>query len=250
MHEVDEPLQSSTDQRRRPQPEEGRLDIIHEDEQLLVLNKPAGVVVHPTYKNTSGTLLNAVLWRVRDRTEAQPGILTRLDKGTSGVVIVALTASAHSILQRDAEAGRTIKEYLAVVHGTPEPPTGRIVLPLGRDAADRRLVVVRQDGAHAETRYEILDRFANETTLVRCTLVTGRTHQIRVHLAAHGCPVVGDTVYGRPSDSIARQALHAWRVSLVHPATGQRMEFEAPVAADIRSLLHGANGGNAGATAI
>ena len=240
MHEVLKPLQS-TDHRRRPQPEEGPLEILHEDEQLLVLNKPAGIVVHPTYKNTSGTLLNAVLWRVRDRADAQPGILTRLDKGTSGLVVVALTAAAHSTLQRDGVAGRITKEYLAVVHGTPDPPSGRIVLPLGRDTADRRLVVVRPDGAHSETRYEIVDRLSNETTLVRCTLVTGRTHQIRVHLAAHGCPVVGDIVYGRSGDSIPRQALHAWRVSLVHPVTRARIDFEAPVPADIRSLLHGAN---------
>src|SRR5262245_41696295 len=121
MPEVGAPFQSS-DERRRPQPEEGPLTIIHEDDQLIVLDKPAGIVVHPTYKNTSGTLLNAVLWRVRDRPDAQPGILTRLDKGTSGVVVIALTPIAHATLQRDAAAGRVVKEYLALVHGTPDPP--------------------------------------------------------------------------------------------------------------------------------
>jgi 23S rRNA pseudouridine1911/1915/1917 synthase len=241
MHEVLKPFQS-TDARRRPQPEEGPLDVIHEDEQLLVLNKPAGMVVHPTYKNTSGTLLNAILWHFRNQPDAQPGILTRLDKGTSGVVVVALTSSAHATLQRDGDAGRMVKEYLAVVHGTPEPPSGRIVLPLGRDATDRRLVVVRDDGAHAETQYEVVERITKDTTLVRCTLVTGRTHQIRVHLAACGCPIVGDAAYGRSGDPIPRQALHAWRVSLVHPVTRDRIELEAPVPADIRSLLHRANG--------
>ena len=236
MHEVKKPFQS-IDDRRRPQPEEGPLDIIHEDEYLMVLNKPAGIVVHPTYKNTSGTLLNAVLWRFRERADTQPGILTRLDKGTSGVVVIGLTASAHATLQRDATAGRTTKEYLAIVHGRLDPPSGTIVLPLGRDADDRRLVVVRDDGAHAETQYAVVKPLTDGTTLVRCTLVTGRTHQIRVHLAARGCPVVGDAVYGRSGDSIPRQALHAWRVSLVHPATRQRMEFEALVPEDIRTLM-------------
>jgi 23S rRNA pseudouridine1911/1915/1917 synthase len=236
MHEVHTAFQSN-DHRRRPQPEEGPLEIIHEDDQILVLDKPAGIVVHPTYKNTSGTLLNAVLWRFKDRADVQPGILTRLDKGTSGVVVLGLTASAHATLQRDGLAGRTTKEYLAVVHGTPDPPIGRITLPLGRDGADRRLVVVRDDGAHAETHYAVIEQLPDERSLLRCTLVTGRTHQIRVHLAARGCPIVGDAVYGRADDSIARQALHAWKVSLVHPATRQRMEFEAPVPADMRTLM-------------
>ena len=235
MHEVPKPFQSND--RRRPQPEEGPLEVIHEDEHLLAIDKPAGIVVHPTYKNTSGTVLNAVLWRVKDRPQAQPGILTRLDKGTSGVVVIALTSAAHATLQRDGAAGRIVKEYLAVVHGTPEPPSGRIVLPLGRDTADRRLVVVRDDGAHAETLYEVVERIPSDMTLVRCTLVTGRTHQIRVHLAARGCPIVGDAAYGRSEGSITRQALHAWRVSLLHPLTRARIELQAPLPVDIRSLL-------------
>src|SRR5262245_11136324 len=156
MHDVSATLQS-TDPRRRPEPEEGPLAIIHEDEQLIVLDKPAGIVVHPTYKNTSGTLLNAVLWRVRDRADAQPGILTRLDKDTSGIVVIALTPVAHATLQRDQAAGRIRKDYLAVVRGVPDPPTGRIVAPLGRDANDRRRVVVRDDGQYCETIYEVLE---------------------------------------------------------------------------------------------
>jgi 23S rRNA pseudouridine1911/1915/1917 synthase len=227
----------STEGRRRPQPEEGPLAVIYEDEQLIVLDKPAGVVVHPTYKNTSGTLLNAVLWRVRDRPDAQPGILTRLDKGTSGVVVIALTPIAHATLQRDAAAGRVVKEYLALVRGTPDPPAGRIVLPLGRDSADRRRVVVRDDGQHCETRYETIGRPASNRSLLRCTLVTGRTHQIRVHFAASGHPIVGDVLYGEPDASIARQALHAWRVALPHPVTRQRIEIEAPIPDDIRDVL-------------
>ena len=227
----------SSDGRRRPQPEEGPLAIIHEDEQLIVLDKPPGVVVHPTYKNTSGTLLNAVLWRVRDRPDAQPGILTRLDKNTSGVVVIALTPIAHATLQRDAAAGRVVKEYLALVRGKPDPPGGRIVLPLGRDTADRRRVVVRDDGQYCETRYETIGPAEKDRTLLRCTLVTGRTHQIRVHLAASGHPIVGDSLYGEPDAAISRQALHAWRVTLPHPTTRGRIEIEAPIPHDMRALL-------------
>jgi 23S rRNA pseudouridine1911/1915/1917 synthase len=236
MPEVGAAFQSN-DGRRRPQPEEGPLAIIHEDEHLIVLDKPAGVVVHPTYKNTSGTLLNAVLWRVRGRADAQPGILTRLDKGTSGIVVIALTPGAHATLQRDAAAGRVVKEYLALVRGTPDPPAGRVVLPLGRDAADRRRVVVRDDGQYCETQYETIGRPSSNRSLLRCTLVTGRTHQIRVHLAASGHPIVGDALYGEPDAAIDRQALHAWRVSLPHPLTLQRIDLEAPIPADMRTLI-------------
>jgi 23S rRNA pseudouridine1911/1915/1917 synthase len=226
------------DARRRPVPEEGPLAVIHEDEWTIVLDKPPGVVVHPTYKNTSGTLLNAVLWRVRDRAGAQPGILTRLDKDTSGLVVVALTPDVHAIMQKDAAAGRIHKQYLAVVRGVPQPTCGTIVLPLGRDVGDRRLVVVRPDGARSETRYEVISTDeGDDLALVRCELVTGRTHQIRVHLAASGWPVVGDGVYGGRDVAIARQALHAWRVSLPHPVTRQRLELEAPLPDDMRRLL-------------
>jgi len=236
MPEVDVAFQS-IDGRRRPQPEEGPLVILYEDDQLIVLDKPPGVVVHPTYKNTSGTLLNAVLWHVRDRAAAQPGILTRLDKDTSGVVVIALTPEGHARLQRDQIAGRVRKEYVAVVRGTPDPPEGRIVAPLGRDAGDRRRVVVREDGQYCETHYEAIAHPSPGVSMVRCTLVTGRTHQIRVHLATRGWPIIGDHVYGSDDREIARQALHAWKVSLPHPTTRQPIEFEATVPLDIRRLL-------------
>ncbi len=155
MPEVTQEIQTA-DPRRRPQPEEGPLTIIYEDDSTLVVNKPAGLVVHPTYKNTSGTLLNAVLWRVRDRDGAQPGILTRLDKDTSGLVVIALTPAVHAIMQKDAAARRTRKQYLAIVCGLPQPRQGQIVLPLARDPADRRRVVVTPDGAPCETHYEVL----------------------------------------------------------------------------------------------
>jgi 23S rRNA pseudouridine1911/1915/1917 synthase len=234
MPQVTEAIHT-TDPRRRPQPEEGPLDIIYEDDSMLVVNKPPGLVVHPTYKNTSGTLLNAVLWRVRDRVGAQPGILTRLDKDTSGLVVIALAPDVHAAMQKDLTAGRTSKQYLAVVCGSPEPMHGRIVLPLARDPGDRRRVVVTPDGAPCDTRYETLST-NHEHSIVRCELMTGRTHQIRVHLATSGWPILGDKVYGQPDTLIARQALHAWRVALPHPITRQPFAFEAPVPDDMGVL--------------
>jgi len=236
MPEVTEEIQ--TDPRRRPQPEEGPLSIIYEDDWMLVANKPPGIVVHPTYKNTSGTLLNAVLWRVRDRPGAQPGILTRLDKDTSGLVVIALTPDLHATMQKDASAGRMAKQYLAIVVGAPDPKQGEIILPLARDLNDRRRVVVTPEGASCETRYDVLSTCEGHS-IVRCELVTGRTHQIRVHLAARGWPIVGDRVYGEPDARIARQALHAWRVSLLHPVTRQPLELEAPIPADMRQFCEG-----------
>ncbi|HXE80917.1 MAG TPA: RluA family pseudouridine synthase [Vicinamibacterales bacterium] len=225
-------------ERARPQPEEGPLTVLYEDDWLIGLDKPAGLVVHPTYRNTSGTLLNALLWRLRGREGVQPGLLTRLDKDTSGVVVAALTPAAHAAMQRDMAAGHVRKEYLAVVAGVPDPPCGRIVLPLGRHTADRRLVVVREDGQRCETVYEVVRELdAGARALVRCELVTGRTHQIRVHLAARGWPVVGDRVYGLADARIARQALHAWRATLPHPVTREIVVIESAVPDDIRAVI-------------
>jgi 23S rRNA pseudouridine1911/1915/1917 synthase len=236
MPEVSTGFQS-TDGRRRPQPEEGPLSIIYEDEWMIVLDKPPGMVVHPTYKNWSSTLLNAVMWRVRDRPGAQPGILTRLDKDTSGLVVMALSPQVHATMQRDGTAGRIRKEYLAVVRGIPDPTSGRIVLPLGRDIADRRRVVVTPDGAYGETRYEVISTLENGLTLLRCELVTGRTHQIRVHLASQGWPVFGDRLYGEPDETLTRQALHASRLSMPHPVTRQPLELDAPLPDDLSRVI-------------
>lgn len=222
-----------------PEPEDAPLDVIYEDDELIAINKPAGIVVHPSYKRLSGTLLNAVLWHVRDRAGVRPGILTRLDKDTSGIVVIALSGTVHATLQRDAAAGRTRKEYLAIVHGAPRPPSGVIQEPLGRDPADRRRVVVMAGGAESETRYEVIKSLEGDLSLVRCELVTGRTHQIRVHLSSRGWPVVGDAVYGPStplrasgSDQMSRQALHAWRITLLHPVTREPSVLEAPLPPD------------------
>jgi 23S rRNA pseudouridine1911/1915/1917 synthase len=235
MPESPPPVQS-TSFRPRPEPEELDLVVLYEDGALIAVDKPAGMVVHPTYKNWSGTLLNGLLWRVRGR-GVTPSIVTRLDKGTSGVVLAALTREVHARVQRDGAAGHIGKEYLAVVRGTP-PPRGTIVLPLARSAEDRRRVVVAEGGRYCETRYELLST-VNDQSVVRCELVTGRTHQIRVHLAARGWPILGDATYGEPHGTIARPALHAWRITLPHPATGAPLRIEAPVPPDFERIAGG-----------
>jgi 23S rRNA pseudouridine1911/1915/1917 synthase len=234
MPENARPVQSGS---RRPPPEPEPIDlaILYQDAALLAIDKPPGMVVHPTYKNWSGTLLNGLLWHLRSETAA-PRIVTRLDKGTSGLVVVALTPEIHSQIQRDIETRLVKKEYLAIVHGIPESPRGSIALPLARSAVDRRRVVVDPSGQESRTDYEVLGS-ANGRSVVRCNLVTGRTHQIRVHLAARGWPVVGDRVYGEPDPEIARQALHAWRVTLVHPISRQVLELTAPPPADLSGLF-------------
>jgi 23S rRNA pseudouridine1911/1915/1917 synthase len=227
---------ASAPRRTRPSAEPVPLDILHEDRDLIVVNKPAGVVVHPTYRQTAGTVLNALLWHLRSRRDVKPGILTRLDKDTSGIVAVALSPGAHAAMQRQSTAGRVRKEYLAVVTTTPSPRRGCITLALDRDPSDRRRVVPSPTGAHSETRYDVLAA-SPRASLVRCELVTGRTHQIRVHLSARGWPIAGDRLYGGDAADIGRQALHAWRLTMPHPVTGAPLFVEAPVPEDIAILL-------------
>lgn len=218
-----------------PTPEPVPLDILYEDDDVMAINKPAGVVVHPTYRNTSGTILNGILWHLRDRDGVRPGLLSRLDKDTSGVVLVALSPGAHAHMQRAAHAGRVAKQYLAVVVGAPRATDGIIRFPLRRDPDDRRRVIVAADGAPSETRYRVLTA-VKDSALLRCDLVTGRTHQIRVHLAACGWPIVGDRTYGSPDACIQRQALHAWRITVQHPVTHAPLTVEAPIPDDIGLL--------------
>ena len=211
------------------------LDVLYEDDDVMAINKPAGMVVHPSFRNASGTLLNGVLWRLRDRKDMRPGLVSRLDKDTSGVVVVALSAGAHARIHRDARAGRVRKEYLAIVRGMPTPAEGVITLPLRHDPEDRRRIVVSPDGAPAETRYRVVSS-NSAYSLVHCELVTGRTHQIRVHLAARDWPIVGDVKYGVPDPLIHRQALHARRMTLSHPRTRASLTLEAALPADMQRL--------------
>jgi 23S rRNA pseudouridine1911/1915/1917 synthase len=241
------------------------LDVLYEDDYLLAINKPAGVVVHPTYKHVAGTLMNALLWHARGWPSPQrPSLVSRLDKLTSGIIVVAKTAAAHAGLQRAmapaaGSAARSIaagcvKEYLAVVYGRVNVGRGQIDLRLAADPADRRRVAASATiGAESLTQFERLARVAAPRvglSLLRCRLMTGRTHQIRVHLAASGWPIVGDPTYGEPGwekvkdpllaatlRAFPRQALHAWHVAFTHPITHARVSIDAPVPADIEALL-------------
>jgi 23S rRNA pseudouridine1911/1915/1917 synthase len=234
---VDILLPDSSRLRAEPAPELWNLDVLFEDDALLAVNKPPGVVVHPSYKNASGTLLNAVLGRRQGAGRMSGvGIVTRLDKDTSGVVLIALEATCHHQVQRDAARRLVRKEYLAIVDRVPRSHRGVIQLPLARDPQDRRRVVVARTGAESETRYEVV-KSAGGRALLRCELVTGRTHQIRVHLAASGWPIAGDPVYGTAHRTLARQALHAWRVSLPHPVTHAPLTITAPVPEDIATTF-------------
>jgi 23S rRNA pseudouridine1911/1915/1917 synthase len=233
----------------------GELDILYEDDHLLAVNKPAGTVVHPSYKNVAGTLLDALRAYAYDwPADQRPSIVGRLDKLTSGIVVVAKTAAIHARLQHAMAARETEKDYLAVVYGRVEIAGGEIDLRLRHDPADRRMIVTSPtDGAASLTRFERLasvDAPSVGLSLLRCRLVTGRRHQIRVHLAARGWPIVGDPVYGEPcwteivDPSLAeilrtfpRQALHAWRVVFTHPLTRARLIIEAPLPPDLEDLL-------------
>jgi 23S rRNA pseudouridine1911/1915/1917 synthase len=235
--------------------EDVRVNVLYEDDYLLAFDKPAGIVVHPSCKHAEGTMLNALLWHARGWPGAQrPSLVSRLDKLTSGVVVVAKTGPLHAALQRAMASRDSEKAYLAVVYGRVNRLHGEIDLRLARDRGDRRRVVASADvGAESLTRFDRLSRVAAPQaglSLLRCRLVTGRTHQIRVHLAARGWPLVGDSVYGQPhwsritDPSLAatlrafpRQALHAWRVTLAHPVTGERLILEAPVPRDLDDLL-------------
>jgi 23S rRNA pseudouridine1911/1915/1917 synthase len=218
------------------------LDVLFEDEHLLVVNKPAGQVSHPAFRNTTGTLLNALLAYAGGAWT--PALLSRLDKGTSGLVLVAKSPATQRALQRAGERNRLEKDYLAIVLGRP-PAKGTIDLALDRDPWDRRRVTVRdRGGARSVTKFQRLRSVAigegRHLSLLTCRLVTGRTHQIRVHLSAKGWPIVGETVYqvaGARGPAFPRPALHAWRLAFPHPFNDTRIDVTAPIPADMRAVI-------------
>jgi 23S rRNA pseudouridine1911/1915/1917 synthase len=237
-----------------PQPEDIPIAVVYEDRHLLVVDKPAGLAVHPGAGRASGTLVNALLHRVRDLSGIggvlRPGIVHRLDRGTSGLLVVAKDDATHLALSRQF-AGRSVeKEYLAVVVGVPRAAEGTIDAPIGRDPVHRRRMSVRAPrGRAARSTYRIVEKL-DGAALLRVRIATGRTHQIRVHLAALGHPVAGDTTYGgrrRPSsrrpaaraalETLTRPALHAARLAFTHPAGGERLVFESALPADLQELL-------------
>lgn len=225
-------------------PEAIPLDILFENDDVLVLNKPAGMVVHPAPGHDAGTLVNAILAHVPDLPgiggEIRPGVVHRLDKDTSGVLIVAKNELALRFLQ-DQFRNRTAKKmYLALVDGAPPTPTGRVEAPIGRDPAHRKQMAIRPPGKGREavSEYETLESFP-EHTLLAFYPHTGRTHQIRLHCSFLGCPIVGDRVYGRrkPSLPLKRHFLHAWKLTITLPGESQPQTFEAPLPADLQNLL-------------
>lgn len=255
--------------RRRHEAQPVPLAVLFEDEWLIAVDKPAGMVVHPTRRYPDSTLVNALLWRERDRPAgaSEPGAIAqegddertvvrlvhRLDRQTSGVLLAARSRAVHAALAR-AMARRAIdKHYLALVYGAPGSARTRIDLGIARDPATGRQAASKRAGRPASTIVELIARSPGArggVSLLRCTLVTGRLHQIRVHLAAVGCPIVGDAVYGQPRwkgladpalaracAGFTRQALHAWRICLTHPVTRRPLSVTAPLPADLRDLL-------------
>ncbi len=212
-------------------PEDIPLSILYEDDDLIVVNKPKGMVVHPAPGNPSGTLVNALLYHCRDSLSGingvlRPGIVHRIDKDTSGLLMVAKNDTAHRALADQISSHSFRREYLAIVYGCPDAQ-GVVNAPIGRHRTDRkRMAVIEQNSKDAVTAYTVLERLSG-FALVRCTLHTGRTHQIRVHMAHIGHPVAGDPVYGpkKVITSLCGQALHATTLGFVHPSTGTYMEF-------------------------
>lgn len=222
-------------------PERIALDILYEDDSVLVIDKPAGLVVHPGSGHWSGTLLNALLHHLpRLAGIPRAGIVHRLDKDTSGVLVIAKTLQAQTNLVRQLQARTVKRDYLAVVHGVVRID-GAVCAPVGRDPRSRTRMAVVRAGKSALTRYKVVRRY-RDASLLECSLATGRTHQIRVHMQSLHHPLAGDPVYGGKREktlrgAIRRQALHAFRLEFVHPVSGERRRFTAPLPADLRALL-------------
>jgi 23S rRNA pseudouridine1911/1915/1917 synthase len=237
------------------QAEDIPLDVIFEDEDVIVINKPVGMVVHPAVGNFSGTLVNALLGHCKDLSgiggELKPGIVHRLDKGTSGIMVAAKNDQAHQNLSKQFMDRTVTKIYGALVYGVPQTESGVIDKPIGRSMKDRKRMSTRTSkGRIALTEWKVLERFNNYLVWLEVNLGTGRTHQIRVHLSAMGHPLVGDDTYGRGGPNrvkagnlrklvavFDRPALHAWKLGFDHPRTGERVELEATLPNDLVELL-------------
>lgn len=232
-----------------PEPEDIPLDVVFEDEDMVVVDKAPGMVVHPAPGHFTGTLVNALLHHCPNLSGiggvARPGIVHRLDQDTSGLIVVAKSQAAMDGLVQAFSSHRNIeKTYLAVCHGRPRLDAGRIENLIGRHPVDRkRMAIVGKNGKVAITNWRVFDCSRPQSTAVECKIETGRTHQIRVHMASLGCPVIGDKVYGKPAldkklDPVPmRQMLHAWKLKLWHPVKRVEVAFEAPVPEDLKQYL-------------
>lgn len=228
------------------------LDVVFEDEDIIVINKPQGMVVHPAPGNYSGTLVNALLWHCRDSLSGiggvmRPGIVHRIDKDTSGLLVVAKNDMAHKALSEELGYHGIEREYHALVRGGFKEEVGKVDLPIGRHPIDRKRMAVRRDDPQAReaiTHYEVIESFGGISYL-KLNLETGRTHQIRVHMSHLGHPLLGDVTYGggstpfekKHAPHLSGQALHAKRLTLTHPRTGERMTFECPLPENFERLL-------------
>lgn len=247
------------DQPAEPEAQDIALTVVYEDEDLIVIDKPPGMVVHPAPGSPDQTLVNALLAHCGDSLSGiggvrRPGIVHRIDKDTSGLLVIAKNDRAHQGLSEQFAAHSLERAYMALVWGVPNPPQGEIEGNIGRSPHDRKkMAVVSHGGKHAHTRYRVIRPFAGGTvSLVECRLSTGRTHQIRVHMTSIGHPLVGDQTYGRsrsarlkhiPEDArsrlstFPRQALHAYLLGFIHPTTGERLSFESIIPKDISMLM-------------
>ena len=239
-----------------PSPQDIPLDIIYEDNDVVVIHKPAGMVVHPAPGNLEGTLVNALLSHCGESLSGingvkRPGIVHRLDKDTSGLLVAAKNDKAHHSLAHQLETREMGRVYHALVWGMFIPSEGTIESAIGRDSRHRQRMGVREGGKFARTHYKVLKRFGRVASLVECRLETGRTHQIRVHLTSKGHPLIGDKLYGKPPQSIpillkdylkekwdpGRQALHAKELAFIHPTTHEKLHFAIDLPEDMRNLI-------------
>lgn len=212
------------------------LDVIYEDNDIIVINKPKGMVVHPANGNPDGTVVNAVMALCKDSLsgiggEVRPGIVHRLDKNTSGIMIIAKNDKAHINLSEQLKNHEVKKTYIALVRGIINENEATINMPISRSKNDRKKMAVNRDGKNAITHFKVLGRYKNKYTLLKVNIETGRTHQIRVHLSHIGHPVIGDDVYsnGKNEWGISGQCLHAWKIEFNHPITKKKMELEAKI---------------------
>ena len=212
------------------------LDVIYEDNDIIVINKPKGMVVHPANGNPDGTVVNAVMALCKDSLsgiggEVRPGIVHRLDKNTSGIMIIAKNDKAHINLSEQLKNHEVKKTYIALVRGIINENEATINMPISRSKNDRKKMAVNRDGKNAITHFKVLGRYKNKYTLLKVNIETGRTHQIRVHLSHIGHPVIGDDVYsnGKNEWGISGQCLHAWKIEFKHPITKKKMELEAKI---------------------